>query len=305
MEVKKLVGFAIPVMMLLSSCGIENKTSKETKTVPQSISKVMVSEDDYPQYVLDLGNELNKAFETCIKTINNNQSRKKVLANVEGANKTLTKFESIEYPNRYVNTQKNLEKSISSYKKALSIIRDSYSKDKIYDKGVSTEVLENIKPYLQDGDNYWTTVYKELINDVTRSKGGSLDSEDLKETDNGVDYEKVKNSVVDGKELTGNWGMVRSGKFITTFILKDGNPKTFEIYTKDDYPSKKNVIEGTWEYDRDNMLMKLHITKQVSSGIVVRVKQKNIDYKVQNYDTNYLQVYNWNAQTINRNVKQK
>lgn len=304
MKGKKLIGLSIlVVMMLLSGCGVYNKTSKETKTEvnEKGNQKVRVSEEEYAEYVLDLGNDLNKAFKTCITSIRGEQSNKKVLANVEGVDKAIAKFKSIEYPSKYKDTQKNLENSIIAYKKAISTIEDSYTKDKVDNE----KVLENITPHLQEGDNYWTTVYKVLINDVTMVNGGSLDSEDLNETNNGVDYEKVKNSVVDGKELTGKWGIVRKGKFITNFILKDGNPKTFEIYKKDDYPSKKNVIEGTWEYDRENMLMKLHITKQVSSGIPIPVKQKNIDYKVQNYDTNYLQVYYWNTQTVTRHIKQK
>jgi len=308
-KVKKLVGFAIPVMILLSSCGVENKTSKETKTEvnEKGNQKVRVSEEEYAEYVLDLGTEFTKAYETFIPTVKNKQSSKKVLDELKRVDKVLTKFDSIDPPNKYEDIQKNIKKSTSSYRTAFSIVRDLYSQDKVNDKEISREVLEKMKPYLQDGDGYWTTVYNELKTEITMTKGGYLDSEDFKntKTENVIDYEKMKKDIVDGTELVGNWGIIRKDKFITTFVLKDGNPKTFEMYTEDDYPSKRNIIEGTWEYDRESVMLKLHITKQVTNWVFVSHKKRNIFYMVQNYNENFLQLYNGGPETTTRNVKHK
>ena len=146
-----------------------------------------------------------------------------------------------------------------------------------------------------------------MKNEITKSQGGGLESQELKgvTTGSGVDYDNVKKNVKDGTEIIANWGIMRDGKFNPLFILKGGSPKTFEIYTAGDYPNKTNYAEGTWEYDKSNMVLKMHITKQFANGLEAEVMQKDVEYKVQNYDTKNLQLYNEKAKTTTRYVKQK
>nr|WP_242220204.1 hypothetical protein [Bacillus cereus group sp. BfR-BA-01380] len=53
------------------------------------------------------------------------------------------------------------------------------------------------------------------------------------------------------------------------------------------------------------MMLKLHISKQLANGVVAEVVHKDIDYKVQNYDTKNLQLYNENSKDTTRYVKQQ
>ncbi|WP_242223368.1 DUF3994 domain-containing protein [Bacillus cereus group sp. BfR-BA-01380] len=309
MKAKKLVSIALPVMMLLSGCGSENKTSKETKTEvkEKDIQKVKVSEEDYPIYLSNLGDEYSKAIQMSDETTNayfdKKKSKQDVIDSIEKVEGVLIKFEEIEPPSKYVDLQKNVEKAIGKYKKAISLLKDIRKGNKPSSKDSSKQ----IEKLMTEGDEYWIAVYKEVRNEVTKSSGGSLKQEDLENTNTGagVDYESVKKNVVDGSELIANWGMVRNGNFIPMFILKGGEPKTFEIYTNDEYPSKANILEGTWGYDKENMLLKIHFTKQYSNGVVVEITRKDEEYKLQNYDSTHLQVYNESARTTSRYIKQK
>lgn len=324
MKAKKLVTLALPIM-LLGGCGTVEKPSKEAKTESKSeskaeakesskdVQKVRVLAEDYPQYLIDLGNEFDASFKTLTTNINDSldgkKSKQDILSSIDEANKVIAKFEAIDPPNKYVDTQKDIEKAIVKYKKSLSLLKDAYTRDKSNsnDKRTDKEIVEQAEKILHEGDKYWIAVYKEMKNEVTKSKGGGVESQDLKDstTGTGVDYDAVKKNVLDGTELIANWGVTRDGKFNPLFILKGGSPKTFEVYTAGDYPNKTNYIEGTWEYDKSNMMLKLHISKQMANGVVAEVVHKDINYKVQNYDTKSLQLYNEDSKAITRYVKQK
>lgn len=324
MKAKKLVTLALPIM-LLGGCGTVEKPSKEAKTESKSeskaeakesskdVQKVRVLAEDYPQYLIDLGNEFEASFKTLTTNINDSldgkKSKQDILSSIDEANKVIAKFEAIDPPNKYVDTQKDIEKAVVKYKKSLSLLKDAYTRDKSNsnDKRTDKEIVEQAEQILHEGDKYWIAVYKEMKNEVTKSKGGGVESQDLKDstTDAGVDYDAVKKNVLDGTELIANWGVTRDGKFNPLFILKGGSPKTFEVYTAGDYPNKTNYIEGTWECDKSNMMLKLHISKQMANGVVAEVVHKDINYKVQNYDTKSLQLYNEDSKAITRYVKQK
>ena len=324
MKAKKLVGLAVPVMLLLGGCMTIEKPSKEAKTESKSeskaeakdstsdVKKVRVLAEDYPQYLIDLGNEFDTAFTSFNNTVKDYFDGKKtnqdILNSIEEVNKVIAKFEAIDPPNKYVNSQKDIEKAIVKYKKAFALVKDAHTRDKSNsnDKRTDKEIIDQAEQIIHEGDTYWIAVYKEMKNEVTKSKGGGVESQDLKDstTGTGVDYDVVKKNVLDGTELIADWGVTRDGKFNPLFILKGGSPKTFEVYTAGDYPNKTNYIEGTWEYDKSNMMLKLHISKQMANGVVAEVVHKDINYKVQNYDKKNLQLYNEDSKAITRYVKQ-
>ncbi len=86
MKAKKLIGLTIPVMLLMNGCikieeskpakteesktaktDSEVKTSKEadsstSKQSTSDVKKVRVLADDYPMYLIDLGNEFDRLF---------------------------------------------------------------------------------------------------------------------------------------------------------------------------------------------------------------------------------------------------
>ncbi|MEI4801702.1 DUF3994 domain-containing protein [Bacillus sp. FJAT-51639] len=321
MKVNKLLCFAIP-LMLLGGCGTGASTDKpkdkveskaEAKETKSDVKKVRVLAEDYPQYLVDLGNEFDKAFSTFSNTVKEAFDGKKtnqdILDSIDEVNKVIAKFEAIDPPNKYVDAQKDIEKAIVKYKKAFALVKDAHTRDKSNsnDKRTDKEIIEQAEKIIKEGDKYWVAVYKEMKNEITKSKGGGVSSQDLKDTSSGsgVDYDAVQKNVLDGTELIANWGVNRDDGFKPLFILKGGSPKTFEVYTAGDYPNKTNYIEGTWEYDKSNMMLKLHISKQMANGVVAEVVHKDIDYKVQNYDTKHLQLFNENSKAITRYVKQQ
>ncbi|MDC2863587.1 DUF3994 domain-containing protein [Bacillus sp. BP-3] len=321
MKAKKLVTLALPIM-LLGGCATTEKSSKEVKTEESKTSKVKAESDvkkvrvlaeDYPQYLIDLGSEFDSEFKTLTTRLDNSlkgsATKEDILSSIDSVNKVIAKFEAIDPPNKYINSQKDIEKAIVKYKKALSVLKDGYTRDKSNsnDKRTDKEIVEQAETLLHEGDVYWIAVYQDMKNEITKSQGGGLESQELKgvTTGSGVDYDNVKKNVKDGTEIIANWGIMRDGKFNPLFILKGGSPKTFEIYTAGDYPNKTNYAEGTWEYDKSNMVLKMHITKQFANGLEAEVMQKDVEYKVQNYDTKNLQLYNEKAKTTTRYVKQK
>ncbi|MGG2016422.1 DUF7018 domain-containing (lipo)protein [Bacillus sp. S10(2024)] len=321
MKAKKLVGIAVPVMLLLGGCATTEKSSKEVKTEESKISKVKAESDvkkvrvlaeDYPQYLIDLGNEFDSEFKTLTTRLDNSlkgsATKEDILSSIDSVNKVIAKFEAIDPPNKYINSQKDIEKAIVKYKKSLSVLKDGYTRDKSNsnDKRTDKEIVEQAETLLREGDVYWIAVYKDMKNEITKSKGGGLESKELKDstTSSGIEYENVKRNIVDGTEIIANWGIIRDGKFNPLFILKGGSPKGFELYTAGDYPNKTNYAEGIWEYDKSSMTLKLHISKQIANGTEAEVIQKDVEYKVQNYDTKNLQLYNEKAKTTTRYVKQ-
>lgn len=172
MGVKKLIGLAVPVMMLFSGCGVYSKASKETKAEVKEnhIQKIKVSEEDYPQYVVDLGEELDKEFkgfaDIATGYYNGNKTNKDVLNGIERFNKVTDKFLAIDPPSKYVDQQKVIEKAMAKYKKAFSLIKDVRTGKKSSPK----EDGKTAYQLTEEGDEYWGVVHKELKNELTKSK---------------------------------------------------------------------------------------------------------------------------------------
>ena len=131
MKAKKLVGIAVPVMLLLGGCATTEKSSKEVKTEESKTSKVKAESDvkkvrvlaeDYPQYLIDLGSEFDSEFKTLTTRLDNSlkgsATKEDILSSIDSVNKVIAKFEAIDPPNKYINSQKDIEKAIVKYKKA-------------------------------------------------------------------------------------------------------------------------------------------------------------------------------------------
>ncbi|MDM5186473.1 DUF3994 domain-containing protein [Bacillus sp. DX4.1] len=320
MNAKKLVGVAIPVMLLFG-CGVSEKTdaSKQAKTEESkstkseesksTIKKEKVSKEDYPKKVYELGVEFDKLFaehnNLSKELLEGKKKKSDLLDSVKELNKVLDKFESIDPPKEYIDQQKDFEKATSHYREAFDLINEVFTRKTKREKGEKTdkELIEKSEKIVKDGDVYWIRAFKDLESDI-KVGDGTVSIKDLKELDKkaGINTDNVMKNVKDGTELIGNWGFQGSDGFVMSFVL-NGN-KTFESYGKGEYPNKKNYIEGTWEYDKETFRIHIHINKLLINGVEDTIEDRDMAYKVQDYDGKNLQLFDGVSFSTVRYVKQ-
>ncbi|MBK5506059.1 DUF3994 domain-containing protein [Bacillus sp. TH12] len=317
MNAKKLLGVAVPVMLLFG-CGVSEKTntSKQEKTeeskVKESKSKIQkekVSKEDYPNKVYKLGIEFDKLFAEHNKitreVFDGKKKKSDLVDSVKELNEMLDKFESIDPPKEYVNQQKDFEKAISYFRESFSLINEVFTRKEKREKGDKTdkELIEKSEKLVKEGDIYWLKAFKNLEGDI-KVGDGTVSMKDLKELDKkaGINTDNVMKNVKDGTELIGNWGFQGTDGFNMSLILK--GDKTFETYGKGEYPNKKNYIEGTWEYDKEAFTIYLHLNKRLVDGVEDTIQKKKITYKVQDYDGKNLRLFNETSFNTIKYVKQ-
>ncbi|PEK40789.1 DUF3994 domain-containing protein [Bacillus toyonensis] len=317
MNAKKLLGVAVPVMLLFG-CGVSEKTntSKQEKTEESKVKesqsnskKEKVSKEDYPNKVYKLGVEFDKLFaehnNITREVFDGKKKKSDIVDSVKELNKVLDKFDSIDAPTEYVNQQKDFEKAISYFRESFSLINEVFNRKEKREKGDKTdkELIEKSEKLVKEGDIYWLKAFKDLEGDI-KIGDGTVSMKDLKELDKkaGINTDNVMKNVKDGTELIGNWGFKGADSFNMSLILK--GDKTFETYGKGEYPNKKNYIEGTWEYDKEAFTLYLHLNKRLVDGVEDTIQKKNIAYKVQDYDGENLRLFNETSFNTIKYVKQ-
>ncbi|PEA97824.1 hypothetical protein CON66_02410 [Bacillus cereus] len=317
MNAKKLLGVAVPVMLLFG-CGVSEKTntSKQEKTEESKVKeskstskKEKVSKEDYPNKVYKLGVEFDKLFaehnNITREVFDGKKKKSDIVDSVKELNKVLDKFESIDPPAEYVNQQKDFEKAISYFRESFSLINEVFTRKEKREKGDKTdkELIEKSEKLVKEGDIYWLKAFKDLERDI-KIGDGTVSMKDLKELDKkaGINTDNVMKNVKDGTELIGNWGFQGTDGFNMSLILK--GDKTFETYGKGGYPNKKNYIEGTWEYDKEAFTIYLHLNKRLVDGVEDTIQKKKIAYKVQDYDGENLRLFNETSFNTIKYVKQ-
>ncbi|PFI52352.1 hypothetical protein COI76_18050 [Bacillus cereus] len=318
MNAKKLLGVAVPVMLLFG-CGVSEKTntSKQEKTEESKVKesksnskKEKVSKEDYPNKVYTLGVEFDKLFaehnNITREVFDGKKKKSDVVDSVKELNKMLDKFESIDPTAEYVNQQKDFEKAIGYFRESFSLINEVFTRKEKREKGDKTdkELIEKSEKLVKEGDIYWLKAFKDLERDI-KIGDGTVSMKDLKELDKnaGINTDNVMKNVKDGTELIGNWGFKGTDGFIMSLILK--GDKTFETYGKGEYPNKKNYIEGTWEYDKEAFTIYLHLNKRLVDGVEDTIQKKKIAYKVQDYDGENLRLFNETSFNTIQYVKQR
>jgi hypothetical protein len=317
MNAKKLLGVAVPVMLLFG-CGVSEKTntSKQEKTEESKVKesksnskKEKVSKEDYPNKVYKLGVEFDKLFaehnNITREVFDGKKKKSDIVDSVKELNKMLDKFESIDPPAEYVNQQKDFEKAISYFRESFSLINEVFTRKEKREKGDKTdkELIEKSEKLVKEGDIYWLKAFKDLEGDI-KVGDGTVSMKDLKELDKkaGINTDNVMKNVKDGTELIGNWGFQGTDGFNMSLILK--GDKTFETYGKGEYPNKKNYIEGTWEYDKEAFTIYLHLNKRLVDSVEDTIQKKKITYKVQDYDGKNLRLFNETSFNTIKYVKQ-
>lgn len=219
MNAKKLLGVAVPVMLLFG-CGVSEKTntSKQEKTEESKVKesksnskKEKVSKEDYPNKVYTLGVEFDKLFaehnNITREVFDGKKKKSDVVDSVKELNKMLDKFESIDPPAEYVNQQKDFEKAIGYFRESFSLINEVFTRKEKREKGDKTdkELIEKSEKLVKEGDIYWLKAFKDLERDI-KIGDGTVSMKDLKELDKkaGINTDNVMKNVKDGTELIGN-----------------------------------------------------------------------------------------------------
>lgn len=309
MKAKKLLCFALP-LMILGGCGPDS-TEKESKKAASTVQKEEKSStskkeekqtnakrsqltvNEYSSKIMTLAGDFVKTgVDIQTMAISNKSEAEKIKEFEELVGKIKTTAKSINElnpPKEFKEDHKVVIKAMDTYSKAFTLQLESA-------KEMDEEKMETSLKMINEGGKYW----KEATENIGKKRAELTKGKD----GNQINYDTVQKNIIDGTELIGNWGVQTIDGFKISLILKGGNPKSFEVYNAGDYPNKTNHIEGTWEYDKNSLTLNLHITKQLANGVEAEVVQKDIIYKVQNFDRNNLQLFNEKTLNTTKYVKQ-
>lgn len=309
MKVKKLITAAVPVMLLFG-CGVEKTDSTNTEKAAQSqtvVKKEKVSKEDYPNKINDLCVEFDEVFAEYNAVtedfLQGKKEKEDVIAKLKELNGVVDKFLAIDPPSEYKDTQKDVEKAMNHYIKSFKLAEDSFNAKKNA-KPSAKDFMDKATVELEEGDKYWKKFNKALEDKVTFGDG-TITIKDLKELDKkaGIDVDAIeKHLSKDGKELIGIWGFNDPSGFMVSLILKED--KTFETYGKGEYPDKKNLLTGKWEYIPNTHTFVLHIEKMFEESVEVQDAQRSVRYQIQNFDGENIQLFNAGTFNTIKYVKQ-
>ncbi len=309
----KVLSVAIPIMLLAGCGGVDKaSTDKKDKVEQQTAAKKQkVSKEDYPNKINDLCVEFDSKFTDFNKTMRDaldgkGGTKKDVVNKLNEVNKVVDKFLEIEPPTEYAETQKDVEKAMEHFRKAVKLNNEVFTRTKQGSK-TDKDLMEEAEAELKKGDEYWFKFYKSIEDKVKVGKDGTVTAKDLRELDKkaGIDNESVRmNLSHDGKELVGTWGFDNKDGFIVSMLVnQDG---TFEVYGKGEYPSKdKNYGKGKWTYDSSKQTFTMNYEKKLSNGEENK-EAYNIDipYNVQSFDGKNIQLFSVKTLNTIKYVKQ-
>lgn len=273
MKAKKLVTLALPIM-LLGGCGTDTTDKKaDTKVEAKAETKEKVSKEDYPRRMFDLRykleaqiNEITEiAGETKDKSNDINKLNKEMVEKEKEIQETISKFNKIEPPKEFEEAHKTILKAVDCYSKAFS------KQFKLAKTGsITKESIQESKDLMLKGNEYADEGYKPLYDtDLEQSKT------------NPKKFESV-NLSQNGKELVGEWGSKRGGKFTKGLDFKEDG--TYTIYDDiSNTPYENTHIKGKWSYNADKKQVKMVIDEYVKDGKKSDSNQikSSIDYTVE------------------------
>lgn len=237
------VGLAI----LLAGCNFNTSMKGNTVTEPLPI----MSEEEYLEGLKSSNEAFLAAFDLATETYQDKTSSdkewyKKNASAMEEFKKTLQLFRNLQPPEKFSEVQQLVMQSMDSYEQAIDIAIKNF-------KSQNRSGMEGFTEHYEQGANQFNeanALLESLKNATDDAQGITYD--DLKTLDAlaGIDRESVINNLSeDGKELIGLWGdrFNPNGEFNVGIVLNSDG--TYSGYPRGEYPSKDNVMEGTWEYD--------------------------------------------------------
>ncbi|EOP60266.1 hypothetical protein IKQ_06015 [Bacillus cereus VDM053] len=315
-----------------SSAKSESKSSetKEKSTNSKEESKdvqmVRVLAEDYPQFMLDIEQDMLKRFDYYDSSVKDyhkgSKSKVEVQDAIKDLDKVFDKIEHIDAPAKYKEDHKEIVKAVGKLRETFAEISKAF-KTKDYAMDNDKEILAKANEKLSEAKRIWKPVFDKLSaeakggstsstssssNSSSSSKSPSLSSGNEVKTystqdktgifkgqidtpdESSAKFKNVQNNYKDGTELVGNWGIDYGNGVKTTLVLKAD--KTFETYANGSYPNKDNYLTGTYQADVASHQLTLMVEKGTRDGQEVKLERPIYSsYEVKNLDGKALQIF--------------
>ncbi|PGF05293.1 DUF7018 domain-containing (lipo)protein [Bacillus toyonensis] len=171
---KRLVGVAVPAMLLFGCGAVDKDTSPKTEEVSKETNKEKISEKEYPLFVceniIEFTNKIDEYSNTVRQAVKGNGDLQDVLASVDELEDVLNKMKNVDAPSKYEDKQKVMQEGVDEANKGLELIRDGMkqfangedNQARMQGKEKASEGVEVVK---HAGNNIWTPVVKDLVSE--------------------------------------------------------------------------------------------------------------------------------------------
>ncbi|MGG0459679.1 DUF3994 domain-containing protein [Bacillus mycoides] len=191
MKVKKLIGVAVPVALLLSGCvTVKESANKEEKTEETSkhkssetkekstnskeeskdVQKVRVLDEDYAQYLLDIEQDMLRRFDYYDASVrdlrNGSKSNAEVLDSIKDVYKVFDKIEKIAAPPKHKEDQKEIERATGKLRETFGEIEKLFN-DKGFSLETDKEILNKANTKLEEAKRIWKPTFDKLRSEVS------------------------------------------------------------------------------------------------------------------------------------------
>lgn len=247
--------------------------------------------------------------------------------------KVLDKIESIDAPSKYKEDHKEVLKAVSKYRGSIEEIEKVFKK-KNFSMEADKDVIEKADSKLSEGNRIWIPVFEKLKDEskgvesssdassedvsssfVPKSSSPNSSQSDLDKsqaetgmfkgivgTDEelGINDSNTSRYIKNERSIVGKYGIDLGDGVKTIFDLK--GDMTFAFYKYGDFPSRDNIMKGTYELDVPFLQLTLKPTSVTENGHKIQ-RNESFRYLVQNYDLNTLQLYSADEDVRMRLIK--
>ncbi|MDR4170767.1 hypothetical protein CN957_22840 [Bacillus cereus] len=282
MKAKRLVTLALPIMLLGGCATDKAETKAKDKVEVKAEEKDKLEGTDYLSRMFALDNtfetkvaELGElSAKTKDKSNDIKELNKEILKKADEINEALTDFDKVEPPKEFEEQHKTILKAVDCYKEAFETqIKLGKS------NSVTKESTKKMKELMSKGNDYLKEGYtplKEAYSEKMKSKVNDMQNKSV-----GISQ--------DGKELLGEWGSSKDGKFTKGLDFKEDG--TYIIYDDvNNTPYENTHMQGKWSYNVEKQQVNMTITEFVKDGKKVDPSQikESVDYDVMYFKSDSL-----------------
>ncbi|MED1060465.1 DUF3994 domain-containing protein [Bacillus mycoides] len=284
MKAKRLVSLALPIM-LLGGCAtdsVEKKADTKVEAKTKVEEKEKLSGTDYMARMFALDNTLETKIAGLVELSAKTKDRsndikvlnKEILEKADEVNEALADFDKVEPPKEFEEPHKTILKAVDCYKEAFE------TQIKLGKSGsISKEKTKELQELMLKGNDYLKEGYKPIkdaYDEKMKSKANELQNKSVGISQN-------------GKELLGEWGSSKGGKFTKGLDFKEDG--TYIIYDDvNNTPYETTHMQGKWSYNAEKQQVKMTIDEFVKDGKKVDPSQmkESIDYDVMYFTSDSL-----------------
>lgn len=231
----------------------------------------MLYSNDLNRKITEFG---ETAYQTKDKSNDINKLNKKLEKEIGEIQEIITGFDEVEPPKELEETHKKILKGADCYSKTFADILKRSKNGSITKESTeeSKKLVLKGKEYLDEGFKTMDEEYKQTM----KTKANDLQNKSV-----GISQ--------DGKELLGEWGSSKDGKFTKGLDFKEDG--TYIIYDDvNNTPYETTHMQGKWSYNAEKQQVKMTIDEFVKDGKKVDPSQmkESIDYDVMYFTSDSL-----------------